>query len=397
MGFLDKPQNEQPFFLKITRDILCFILLPIFRLLNIKFLLVHIYNIGHLAIEPECYLKEGTLKAYDADRPKITLLSAPSNKVANSHLLRYWSDYMFVFKSPLICFFLFPLVTKKETTYSPKKYVQDFKALDFRRIETLYQGPPLLHLKKDDLDWGKSYLRKIGMRENSWFVALHCRENGYIPKGLTHPTIQDYRNSDISDYNLAIEEILRRGGWVIRMGDSSMKPMPKMDRVIDYAYSPEKSDRLDVFLCASCKFFLGSDSGLNCISYIFNIPVALANNSIPMVTALPYGQNSIGIPKLFFSKQKNRLLTFKEIFESPVKYYYLDQEFDDAQLKLIDNSPEEIRDLVLEMFDRIEKINIYTDEDEVIQDRFKQLMGIPYAPKSRIGCSFLRAYSHLLS
>ena len=127
-------RHKQPFILKWIRNILCCVLYPFFLLFRIKFLLVHIYNIGHLAIEPDCYLKERTLKANDTNRPKITLLSAPLNKVANSHLLRYWSDHMFVIKSPLICFFLFPLIKKKKTTYSTKKYVQDFKNLDFRRI-----------------------------------------------------------------------------------------------------------------------------------------------------------------------------------------------------------------------------------------------------------------------
>jgi len=55
-----------------------------------------------------------------------------------------------------------------------------------------------------------------------------------------------------------IEEITRRGGWVIQIGDESMKALSDMDRVIDYPFSAYKSDGVDLFLVAHCRLYIGT-------------------------------------------------------------------------------------------------------------------------------------------
>ena len=85
-------------------------------------------------------------------------------------------------------------------------------------------------------------------QENDWFVTCHVREPFYKDR-------DDYRDSDISSFFLAFKEIVANGGWVIRMGDKSMSPIPKMNNVIDYATSEHKSDWMDIFLCAYMQIY----------------------------------------------------------------------------------------------------------------------------------------------
>src|SRR5256885_8476241 len=59
----------------------------------------------------------------------------------------------------------------------------------------------------------------------------------------------------------AVQEITRRGGWVVRLGDPTMEPFPPTPAVIDYAHSRLKSPATDVFLCGACRFFIGVASG----------------------------------------------------------------------------------------------------------------------------------------
>jgi putative glycosyltransferase (TIGR04372 family) len=195
-----------------------------------------------------------------------------------------------------------------------------------------------------------------------------------------------------------MEAIVKRGGWVVRMGDPTMKKLPHMEHVVDYAHLKIKSDWMDIFLSASCRFFLGSNSGPHYAAAVFGVPGAIANYS-PMSISLSYGTNDIGIPKLVWSIRENRYLTFGEVFADPISNYRLDSLFTKAGVKVVENSPEDITGLAMEMFDRIENKASYTGEDEILQESFKSLMNpshYSYGAISRVGRDFLRKYKHLL-
>jgi putative glycosyltransferase (TIGR04372 family) len=233
----------------------------------------------------------------------------------------------------------------------------------------------------------------LGVPRNAWFVCVHSREYGYLGN-----VSQSARDANINNYSLAIEEIVRRGGWVFRMGDASMQPIPTHDRVIDYAHLPIKSDWMDVFLCASCRFFLGSSSGLAAIPATFGVPSAIAN-LIPLSVVLPLGSQDVGIPKLLWSSKEKRYLTFKEIFNSSLSQCCCDYSYTKEKIQAIENLPEDILDLTLEMLEKVDGELIYTKEDESLQKRFVSLMNPShwsFGSMSRIGCSFLRKYTYLL-
>ena len=53
-------------------------------------------------------------------------------------------------------------------------------------------------------------VKKMGLTENDKFICLVNRESNYLKKrGLNHINHQ-YRNSDIFNYKLACEEILKK-------------------------------------------------------------------------------------------------------------------------------------------------------------------------------------------
>ena len=80
-----------------------------------------------------------------------------------------------------------------------------------------------------------------------------------------------FRNADVVTYLPAIREVIARGGYIIRLGDSSMRPLPKEKGIVDYALSNAKSEFMDLFLCSTCKFFIGTNSGLGLVPPIFGV------------------------------------------------------------------------------------------------------------------------------
>jgi putative glycosyltransferase (TIGR04372 family) len=254
--------------------------------------------------------------------------------------------------------------------------------------------PPLLSLSQEHRNRGRAQLSAAGVPPDAWFVCIHSRAPGYA---TYDDHLHQYRNSDIANYVAAAEALVERGGWCIRLGDRTMPRLPRLRGVVDYAHSDFKSDWMDVFLCASCTFFLGNSSGLSSVSSVFGVPVALAN--LTPICMLPFSAGHIGIPKLVWSLSEGRYLTFPEAFASPSSDYRFTHLFQEAGLRVDENAPEEIRELAMEMLDRLEGRLTYGDDDERRQAAYRRLFRpghYSYGAPSRIGRDFLRKYEHLM-
>ncbi len=351
-------------------------------------------RIGHEVAEPELFIKEGLLglrKKYARE-----ILLAPPAEVANQHLLKYWEPYFQIVHDPEICRVLKQLCVGTDLLLPRAHYVEAInQTAAFPAIHKLWgDRPPLLQLLPEDRTVGQKMLRSWGMRDDDWFVVLHCRETGYDGQ-----TVHNFRNAAIQDFLPAVAEITARGGWVVRLGDPSMAPLPPLPRVIDYARSPDKSEQMDVFLCASSRFLLGTSSGLSMLVSVFGVPCALTNNA-PMSVTLHYAPCDLGIPKLVRSRRNGRIWTMPEVFNSPVSNYRLAHLYEQDGLDVIDNTPEEILELCREMLERVEGRWSATPDDERLQQSFKSLFRpghYTYGSLTRCGRDFLRRHQNLLS
>lgn len=384
-------RSAQEIFHRGMNNIFGIIAYPFCLITNTKFVPLYVRSIGHLCKEPDCYIKEEILGL----RPKYnSIVLASRGTVANVPMLDYWRSYnLKIITSPILCAILEPLSKNRFTAYDISKYVFDYKS-GFPAIQKMCNSrPALLKLTDTDLERGWKSLEKAGIPRGAWFVCVHCREDSYLGD-----VDQSNRSCDINNYIPAMEAIVKRGGWIIRMGDSKMKAIPSMKQVFDYAHSDIKSDWMDIFLPASCRFFLGSNSGLQCVATVFGVRGAAANYS-PISTVLPYGADDINIPKLVWSVGEKRYFTFSELFNSPISNYRLDSSFSASGVKLIENSPEDITALTMETLDSVDGKALYTEEDESLQRQFKSLMNpshYSYGAISRVGRDFLRKYKYLL-
>ena len=241
---------------------------------------------------------------------------------------------------------------------------------------------------------GQDALRALGIPDGSWFVCFHAREGGYSPGD---ERVHSFRNASVLDLLPAMRVVVERGGWCVRMGDPTMTRLSPLPGVVDYAHHGLRSPDLDVFLCASCRFFLGNTSGLFIVSTSFGRPVALAN--MTPVTAMAYAPGDLSIYKLVRARMGGRLLRFPELFASSIANYRISRVVDDAGLELVDNSPEDIAELATEMLDRLEgRTDAYTAYAP-LQAKFASLARpyhYSYGSTSLIGGRFAGKYRHLI-
>ena len=369
----------------------------ILRALNFRVPDFFITRIGHLLLEPDCLIKARELGL--TPRYKHILL-ASSMRVGNRAALRYWKRYYSVVSSPILVKLMRPLSRHPLTKFEVENYVATSRgSARFASIQAQWGArPPLFSLCGTDEARGQEALRQLGLPAGAWFVCVHSREGGY---SAYDEHSHNFRNSRIEDYALAIRYIVAQGGWCIRVGDPSMQPAPAIDGLIDYAHHPLRSDWLDLYLGAKARFFLGNTSGALFLSAIFGVPVACAN-LVPMAVVFPFGERDIGIPKLYSRGSPGELIPFAEILGTSIADFRNTKDLKGAGIELIDNSPEDIRDLAMEQYEKTAGFPMhspYAEDDETLQKDFKSLFRpghYTYGSSSRVGRSFLKRYQHLL-
>ena len=346
-------------------------------------------RIGHLCIEVDCYLKDEVM----AGRPiKDVILSEAGTGFANRHLVdAYYAQVFTVVEQHPVYRFAKRHGDPLHLLTPMHEYAEAMNKT-CRAYETYAKWgnrAPLFELTGDDQTHLDEYLRKAGMRDGDWYVALHARGAGYSPNDEHMHTA---RNVDIESYELAIEEIIGRGGWCVRMGDATMAPIKPHQQLIDYALSAEKSDRLDVCLAAGCRFFLGSASGLVNLATLFGRPAALTNLILPISGAYPLCWHDISIPKKVRGID-GRDISIREMMLSDYANYRYPELLQKAGIVPVSNTPEEIRDLVAEMLDRLDGCFVETKADKKRQADFRALFHeghYSYRSCGNVGRDFLR-------
>ena len=226
---------------------------------------------------------------------------------------------------------------------------------------------------------GKEILKKFGLAKDAKFVCLHVRDAGYLNRHIKHEYMgeryqyHNHRDADIDKYVLAAEELARREYYVFRMGINVLKPLKSSNpKVIDYANSDMRSDFMDIYLSAKCNFFISPGSGIDGISLIFRRPIAYISH-VPFGNFMRKHNNNkktLVLTKHHINKKNQQELTISEIFSANVAFAYTSDEYKLNDVELEENSPEEIRDLVIEMDERLNGHWKDTNEDLLLQKRF---------------------------
>lgn len=350
-------------------------------------------RIGHLAVEVDTFLKRQALGEIPSRRYFIT---SPPGKTSNPWLLRYWAAHLPIVTDPTACFVLESLSKWKFLRHDLGDYVLRLNktAQAYRVAAAWGNRSPTLELTADDEHWGRKQLAQLGIPDGAWFVAFHVREGGFSPGD---ESVHRHRNTSVEAILPAVRKIVALGGYCIRMGDPTMTPLHGEFGVVDYAHHPLRSPRLDIFLCAKTRFFLGNSSGLAFVASAFGVPSALANMTpFSNLGLLPC---DLSIPMLLWHRELDRFLRFDESLASEASNYRYAALFDRVGIYPKENSADDIVDLVQEMLGCLDAKDLSNSKYQQQQQAFNQLLKpghYSYGTSAKIAASFLRNHSNLL-
>ena len=189
---------------------------------------------------------------------------------------------------------------------------------------------PVLSFNAADEERGRAVLAAMGMPAASAWVCFQARDSLYHQRRGFGDS-GSHRNCRIENYLAAAAEIAGRG---------------------DFA---------DIYLLGKCKFFLCCGTGTESTPPLFGVPVAKAN-MLPL-RPTPLGRRALYIPQLIRDAVSGDILSYFAC-ETLGAYVYDDLskahlwEYPGGLEKMgvlaEENSPADIRDLCLDMYDMIE-------------------------------------------
>jgi putative glycosyltransferase (TIGR04372 family) len=360
-------------------------------------------RIGHFALNTEVYLCERDASFCGLPALDIFYYDCYSphhgSKISNQQLKKMWDRTLCTFSLAK------PLDRLNSLLPGGKKHSIPWRSNPEMDIHGLLaRTQPHIFFTPEEECKGEKNLRELGISGGASFVCFLARDTHYL--NTMAPNINwryhDYRNSKIHNYVFAAEELVRRGHFAIRMGSVVEEVLhTTTSMIIDYATS-SRTDFLDIYLGAKCYFCLCDTIGFASVPTIFRRPLAIVNY-IPIRLGDNWSSGTLVVPKKLWLSKDRRFMTFGECIalHRQAKNMNLETEqYHQSGIEIVENTPEEITGLAVEMDERLKETWQNTDEDEELQRRFWSLWGADELSRAsvtyRIGAQFLRENRDLL-
>lgn len=350
-------------------------------------------RIGHFAGNTELYLCEHDAGINVPHKPFMDIwYHMPC--ISNLQLKKMWDRILFVWPAILVV----PVVRLNRFLPGREAHMIPWPCKHDRDVLNLLERfPPHLTFSSEEEEQGQAGLRELGVPEGMPFVCFHARDSAYLESiYLNFDTrYHDFRDSDINNYAMAAEELTRRGYYVIRMGAVVKVALHVSNsHIINYATNGHRTDFMDIYLGAKCTFFITSGTGIDAVAEIFRRPLMVVNY-VPLEYVRSWNTSNLTIFKKYWLPDKSRFMTFREILDSGAGRFLRTQQFEEQGIELVENTPQEITALAIEMDERLKGTWETTKEDEELRGRFWGLF-----PKSdlhgkmvsHIGTEFLRQH-----
>ena len=214
----------------------------------------------------------------------------------------------------------------------------------------------------------RQWLQNQGWNNSDSFVCIMVRDSMYmnsdnfqkkVERGNYDWSYQSYRNSEVHTFEDAMLWLADNGVYVLRMGKTMSNPLGvKHHRIIDYAFNPERSDLLDIWLFSKCRLCISTGSGADVVSEVYKKPI-LFLNYLP-ITGMHIWSDSVHMPKKLFWRKTKKLLSYREYIENN---YSRTDEYISSGIDIADLSSSEIMNAIQNRWRKI-----ILDEEESISD-----------------------------
>jgi putative glycosyltransferase (TIGR04372 family) len=379
------------------------LIIAIFK--NVRVHRVYNSRIGHFALNTAISVGNSKNRQPESPNHVLNIYCFESLNSANKYLESLW-------KETLTCFtgnFGWALLDLARRIKKIDFFVET-EAID--RGDVVSRFHPIVNIPEDDVSLGFRFLANFGVDIESKFVCLNVRDENFLkfsqPIGWHSKRdwgYHGYRDSDIRTYLNSAETLAELGYTVFRMGaivkDTLGSQHPK---VIDYATNGMRTEFLDIFLAANCKFCISSGSGWDSVVQLFRRNLMWVNY-LPMLNPAMHTTNVLVYPKSLIRSDSREVMSLRQSIEANVAPAYSSKQFKDAGVEIRDLSSEELVEAVTEMAQRVEGTFVETPEQKEMQAKLKHILSTHpkmqpspnyYPIRAQFASCFLSRYPNFL-
>ena len=319
-------------------------------------------------------------------RRQINIFVSTTKLVCNNYLLDLVARRILVVRSRILSSILYAI---RDTGYKHPRFlnINSTGESDYALWRnTEFQN--LIAFNETEKLRGQKLLAELGIEDGQPFICFAARDGAYLsqrfppeqqipPAPADNWRYQDYRDSSITTFVEMANTLAEREFHMLRMGAIVSEQLSNLHpRVIDYA-AKHRSEFGDLYLLSHCKFFVGDTAGIVTVPLCSGVPVALANFlPLRLMIAIPPkqpGLSHLQMPKKFRGTGQDTLMAYRDVVALGAGSFLRTQDYEAAGVEIINNSPEEIRDIALEMNQRIDKTWVDSPADYQLRERFMSI------------------------
>lgn len=250
----------------------------------------------------------------------------------------------------------------------PRKMIARLKAFTLRPIEMPWRNPdgarpymrrlllryPAPMVQSEPMaSQARARARALGIADDQPLVALHVREAGFklgreMQNAKANARDDSSRNARIESFRAALDLLHARGFKVVRIGDNSMTPY-EHPALVDLTSITPYDTLLEVHCLLRSRLLIAGEAGPSGASYLTNTPLLTVNATDP-ISSYPIRRHGLMLLKRVRDRQSGRFLHLDDLIAND----YATDLRNTTRYQYFDNTPEEIRDAVVEMLDDLD-------------------------------------------
>ena len=318
--------------------LICLIVLSNFK--KIRLGRIRTDKIGSFSVLSELYLSDSkNLK--NTFNKEIVVFFREKN-ICNKYLFKLIKKKIIIFPN-----IIFSQLYQLLILFNLKQFIYERKYGDIDHNYSLSRTGNQIRIPQEDYKDLKSLFKILGIKKKDKIICLTVRDNAFHGKS----ELTEYRNVKINNYKSSIMYLIKKGYFVLRMGrKTNTKINIKNKKFIDYSKLKYRNDKLDILIASKSSFCISTGTGFDGIIRMFRKPTLFTNYAPIVYFPSDIFNSQIIFKKLYDKKsmKKNKYLSLKDIIRSGLAFVNSDREFKNRNVKLIDNSSNEILQSVIE-------------------------------------------------